>query len=144
MIPDVEPSTIEHGSERPVYEALRDLLPSEFTVLHSYPWVRCRGGDKGLEEGETDFVVIHRQLGLLVLEVKGGKEIWYQQRQWFRQTNEGPKAIKDPFIHAQRRVRALVDFATCGPAGNSAMEMLPLATRSCSRRWNLKVRFRIT
>ena len=110
MIPDVEPSTIEHGSERPVYEALRDQLPSEFTVLHSYPWLRRSGRAKALEEGEADFVLLHRQLGLLVLEVKGGKQIWYEERQWFRWTNEGPKKIKDPFLQAQRSMHELVDF----------------------------------
>ena len=110
MIPDLEPSLIEHGSERPVYEALRDQLPSEFTVLHSYPWLRRSGRSKALEEGEADFVVLHRQLGLLVLEVKGGKEIWCEERQWFRRTYEGPKKIKDPFLQAQRSMHELVDF----------------------------------
>lgn len=111
MIPDVDPSSIEHGSERPVYEALRDQLSDEFSVLHSYPWLRRAGKAKALEEGEADFVVLHRQLGLLVLEVKGGKEIWYENRQWFRQSAEGPRPIKkDPFLQAQRSVRELVAF----------------------------------
>ena len=110
MIPDVDPSTIEHGSERPVYEALRDQLPIDFTVLHSHPWLRRGGRAKALEEGEADFVVLHPQLGLLVLEVKGGEEIWHEERKWFRQTAQGQKSIKDPFLQAQRSMHELVDF----------------------------------
>ena len=111
MLPQVDPATIEHGSERPVYVALRDQLSEEFTVLHSYPWLRRGGRAKALQEGEADFVVLHRQLGLLVLEVKGGVELWHEDRKWFRRTSGSPKEIKDPFEQAKRSMHELAKFA---------------------------------
>jgi hypothetical protein len=72
MIPDVDPATVEHSSEEPVYRALRDQLPDEYMILHSYPWLRPWRGEGALAEGEADFVVLHPEKGLLVLEVKGG------------------------------------------------------------------------
>ena len=74
FIPDVVPEDIVHDSERVVYEALRGL-PMDFVVLHSFPWLRPLRDltDEPLREGEADFVILHPQRGLLVLEVKGGK-----------------------------------------------------------------------
>ena len=40
MYPDVPPSELEHESEEPVYVALRDQLGDDYSVLHSYPWLR--------------------------------------------------------------------------------------------------------
>jgi len=58
-------------AERKVFEALRDALPGAYTVLHHVPWVQ-RQLQGGARDGEADFVVIHPDRGLLVLEVKGG------------------------------------------------------------------------
>lgn len=110
MLPAVESSTIPHDSERLVYEALK-ALPSDFTILHSYPWLRPERGTWGetLVEGEADFVVLHRELGLLVLEVKGG-DLCLQDHQWYRQLGGGHlKKIKDPLQQAQRNMHALLD-----------------------------------
>ena len=110
MLPAVESSSIPHDSERLVYEALK-ALPAEFTILHSYPWLRPERGAWGeaLVEGEADFVVLHRELGLLVLEVKGG-ELCLQDHQWHRQLGGGHlKKIKDPLQQAQRSMHALLD-----------------------------------
>jgi hypothetical protein len=57
-----------------------------------------------LREGEADFVVLHPERGLLVLEVKGGvPEL--RQRTWFR----GGKEMRDPFEQARRNRYALFD-----------------------------------
>jgi hypothetical protein len=73
FIPDVAAVDIAHDSERVVYEALREL-PAGFVVLHSFPWLRPTRDLSGepLREGEADFVILHPERGLLVLEVKGG------------------------------------------------------------------------
>jgi hypothetical protein len=110
MIPNVDPSQIEHTSEEPVYVALRDLLSNEFVVLHSYPWLRPWRGEGILTEGEADFVVLHPQHGLLVLEVKGGKTIRHDGHRWFRDTAEGPREFQDPFKQARRNMHALLDI----------------------------------
>jgi nucleotide-binding universal stress UspA family protein len=109
MLPVVEPSSIPHDSERLVYEALQ-ALPADFTILHSYPWLRPERGAGGdvLLEGEADFVVLHRELGLLVLEVKGG-ELRLQDHQWYRQLGSGLKKIKNPFQQARSSMHTLLD-----------------------------------
>ena len=110
MIPDVDPSQLEHTSEEPVYVALRDQLDDDFTVLHSYPWLRPWRGEGALTEGEADFVVVHPQHGLLVLEVKGGETIRHDGHRWIRDTKDGPREFQDPFRQARRNKHALLDI----------------------------------
>jgi hypothetical protein len=105
FIPDVASSDIVHDSERVVYEALRGL-PAGFTVLHSFPWLRPARDLTGepLREGEADFVILHPERGLLVLEVKGGQPE-LKGRTWWRGRNE----MRDPFDQARRNRYALLD-----------------------------------
>ena len=110
MRPYVDPETIEHHSERAVYLALRDGLPKDFFVLHSYPWLRPWRENNSLLEGEADFVIFHPRKGLLVLEVKGGETIRLTGGQWVRDSKRGPKPFKDPFTQAQRNMHALLDI----------------------------------
>lgn len=110
MLPDVDPSELEHTSEEPVYRALRDQLGEDYVVLHSYPWLRPWRGE-ALVEGEADFVVLHPTRGLLVLEVKGGETIRHDGYRWFRDTKDGPREFQDPFKQAQRNMHALLDIA---------------------------------
>lgn len=110
IIPHVDVRTIEHGSEVPVYEAFRDQLSDDFVVIHSYPWLRRWRPQRSLAEGEIDFVILHRELGLLVLEVKGGSGIRYDGKCWYRDAIDGPKAFKDPFDQARRNMHALVEI----------------------------------
>lgn len=108
MLPDVDPAQLEHTSEEPVYIALRDHLGADYLVLHSYPWLRPWRED-ALAEGEADFVVVHPERGVLVLEVKGGI-VRHDGYRWFRDSGSGPKEFKDPFKQAQRNMHALVDI----------------------------------
>lgn len=110
MLPDIDSSEIEHASEEPVYVALRDQLTNDYTVLHSYPWLRP-WREKALAEGEADFVVLHPVRGLLVLEVKGGETIRYEGQRWLRDTKKGPEPFQDPFKQAQRNMHALLEIA---------------------------------
>lgn len=105
FIPDVASEEIVHDSERVVYEALRGL-PTGFVILHSFPWVRPLRDLVGapLREGEADFVILHPERGLLVLEVKGGKPELVG-RTWSR----GGKTLRDPFDQARRNRYALLD-----------------------------------
>ncbi|MGO8061458.1 NERD domain-containing protein [Rhizobium johnstonii] len=56
-------------SEVKVYRALK-LLGDAWTVIHSVGWLGQRGNRIG--DGEADFVLIHRDHGIVVIEVKGG------------------------------------------------------------------------
>lgn len=108
MLPDVDPTQLEHTSEEPVYVALRDQLGANYVVLHSYPWLRPWRED-ALAEGEADFVVVHPERGVLVLEVKGG-DVLHDGYRWFRDSASGRKEFKDPFRQAQRNMHALLDI----------------------------------
>lgn len=111
MYPDVPSGELEHKSEALVYVALRDQLAEDYAVLHSYPWLRpWRGG--ALLEGEADFVVVHPQRGILVLEVKGGEGIWHDGLRWFRKSLSGPKEFQDPFVQARKNMHALLEIVS--------------------------------
>jgi hypothetical protein len=105
FVPEVVTEDIVHDSERIVYEALRDL-PAGFVVLHSFPWLRPTRDLAGepLREGEADFVVLHPERGLLVLEVKGGTPE-LTGRTWSRNGIH----LRDPFEQARRSRYALLD-----------------------------------
>ena len=111
MIPDVAPDQIIHGSERDVYIALRDQLPDSYRVVHSLPWLRPERDaiDAPLREGEADFVLFHPDYGLLVLEVKGGEEMFARGHLWFRKLARGERKITNPFEQARRNMHALTD-----------------------------------
>ena len=110
MLPEVDATEIEHESESVVYEVLRDGLPDSFTVVHSYPWLRPWRGRDALLEGEADFVVLNPRLGLLVLEVKGGKTIGHSGKDWFRETASGREYFQNPFTQARRNMHALLEI----------------------------------
>ena len=61
------------AAEEKVFKALkRTLTDPSFTVLYSVPWVTRKDCHASVREHEADFVIVHPQLGLLVVEVKGG------------------------------------------------------------------------
>jgi hypothetical protein len=105
FVPDVALEDIAHDSERVVYEALRGL-PTGFVVLHSFPWLRPARDLAGepIREGEADFVILHPNHGMLVLEVKGGQP-QLSGRQWLR----GGKELRDPFEQARRSRYTLLE-----------------------------------
>lgn len=105
FVPDVRIEDISHDSERIVCEALRGL-PKGYVVLHSFPWLRPLRDHKSepLREGEADFVILHPDRGLLILEVKGGRPELVG-RVWSR----GGKEIRDPFDQARRSRYALLE-----------------------------------
>lgn len=111
MIPDVPEDQILVGPERTVYVQLRDQLPNEYRVVHSLPWLRVDRdfADKPLREGEADFVIFHPHYGFLVLEVKGGEEMYARGPHWFRKLAQGERKITNPFEQARRNMHALKD-----------------------------------
>jgi len=60
-----------------VYQLLKEQLDDSFVIIHSLPWLNeaVRNIGQGSElpsTGEIDFLVLHADLGILALEVKGG------------------------------------------------------------------------
>ena len=105
MIPKIEPHEIQIESERILYAPLRDDLSDDFACVHSYPWLRLNR-DLVLGEGEAAFIVLHQQLGMLVLEAKGG-EFSYRASLRKRRRGAGWETIQDPFRQAQKSMHRL-------------------------------------
>lgn len=114
LIPKIPLDEITLKPERDVARALIEQLPADSVVYHSYPWLNPERNNKGntiLREGEADFVLVMPDLGLLVLEVKGGA-IRYdpENHLWYRLLDDGrQRAIKDPFNQARHNAYALRD-----------------------------------
>lgn len=85
-----------YGEEK-VYNSLR-LLDENYVVFHSFSWI----GVNKRTVGEADFVVMHPNKGIMVIEVKSG-EIEYMDGTWY-QTNIKTKFKKgiNPFDQARR------------------------------------------
>lgn len=93
MVPQpMRPDTVS-GAERKLYADFQTQLPDDWVVFHSV-WWQLRDTRSGAHDGEADFVLAHPDVGVLLIEVKGGR-IRYDGAadQWF--SNEYP--IKDPF-----------------------------------------------
>lgn len=107
FIPPIDPATMEYGSEADVARALLKDLPATYVVMHSLPWVNPARDDINApaREGEADFLILHRQYGLLILEVKGG-EITVKDRLWYRHVKAELRPIKDPVRQARRSLWA--------------------------------------
>ena len=92
----------QRSSEIAIYERLRDQLPDDFVCYYSAPWHHI--DEDGFErDGEADFVIAHRELGLLFLEVKGGRVSRRESDgQWISVDRHGISyRIKDPIAQAR-------------------------------------------
>ncbi len=97
----------DSAAERRLYEGFLEQLGDEYVVYHSVDWVLA--GPKGTDEGEADFVITHPELGLLALEVKGGRLAYDPAtRRWSQTGRSGTHALnEDPFHQADGAMRSL-------------------------------------
>ncbi len=111
--PDDDFDRIRHKSERDVARALQATLGPKVRVYHGQLWLRQvpNYGGRGthLKEGETDFLILDPDHGLLVVEVKGGpveydpaSGKWYYDRFGRREPME-----RNPVEQARTNVHAL-------------------------------------
>jgi hypothetical protein len=106
MFPENLRSDVKSNAEKLLYKAFQEQLSGKFTVFHSVAWQVAKLHD-GAKDGEADFVVACANLGILVLEVKGGK-ISYDGNgdQWYSNDH----AIKDPFKQARESKYSLLSL----------------------------------
>ena len=97
-------------AEIAVFEALRSGLPEKFDLLYSVAWTDVVARGSGVD-GEADFVIAHPDLGIIVIEVKGGgigRD--GHSGQWTSRDRNGEiHPIKDPFEQARRNKYALLE-----------------------------------
>lgn len=86
-----------------VYNRLAEVLDDSFHVFYSSPWLGTdRLGNE--KDGECDFLIAHRDHGILAIEVKGGKKISFDPTddQWRSTDHHGiVHKIKDPVAQAR-------------------------------------------
>jgi hypothetical protein len=105
----------ESSAERRLYEGFLEQLPDDYVVYHSVDWVLARDGRP--DEGEADFVVAHPELGVLVLEAKGGTiEYEPHSRTWTQRGRGGVHRLdEDPFHQAKGAMHSLVRILEAQP-----------------------------
>ena len=59
------------NSEKEVFEILKEGLSDEWIVIYSLRWITDDDIFLGKSNGESDFILIHQDFGVMVLEVKG-------------------------------------------------------------------------
>ena len=94
-------------SEEQTYNAFR-ALNDEWTVIHHVPWQSLRNGHQG--DGQVDFVLLHCDFGILIVEVKGGSRIEVIDGTWHSLSRNGRKKIKNPFEQATQSKHSLAKW----------------------------------
>ena len=98
----------DSAAERRLYEGFLEQLDDAFVIYHSVDWVV--GGRAGPDEGEADFVITHPELGLLALEVKGGRVAYDPAtKRWTQTGHSGTHGLdEDPFHQSKGAMHSLV------------------------------------
>lgn len=103
MYPEFGPREFEEAShEDEIYWAL-EKLPEEYIVIHSFKYAYQHNFK--YQERESDFVIYHKDLGILCVEAKGGN-IKYQNSWWYYQS--GKEFEHDPYDQASKAMWELV------------------------------------
>jgi len=102
---------VDSSAERKLYEYFEAQLPDTFIIMHSVKWL-MRDRRHHDHDGEIDFLIVHQELGLLVLEVKGGRirvegetGLWYTKDRFDQET----QLDINPFDQARKNLYALKD-----------------------------------
>ncbi len=87
-------------SVRDTISFMEKSLDDNFLIYHNLSYYPTSSNKI---EGEIDIVILNRTLGLLVIEVKGGRVIFdKEENEWFRISKEGDrKEIKNPLEQAK-------------------------------------------
>jgi len=106
----ISPGTESHA-EWQLYEAFRDGLDNDYSVFHSVAW-QSLDGEGRPRDGEADFVIVHPQRGILVLEAKGGTIRWDPNTDQWTSTDQWGRShdIRNPFAQVQYSKYALQDL----------------------------------
>ena len=102
-----------HGSygEKQIFKSL-EKLNDDWTVFHSINWQKRNINGK-ISWGEADFLIMNKNFGVLVVEVKSGG-ISFKDGEWYqtRLDNNETNKMKNPFSQANRskyRIRELFE-----------------------------------
>lgn len=136
MYPEIlNEEDISSKAEIFMYKKFKEKLNDNWIIVHSINWIN--DGHIGQSQGECDFLIINKEYGIIVLEVKGGK-ISATNGTWYSINNNNEKnEIKDPekeannskFILLNRfrkeKVKSYITCALCFPDTDISKAFLP-------------------
>ena len=106
-------SSKKHDAEKILFDVLKRRLNNEWIVLYNQTWIqKTNPFSENLRDGETDFIVCHPKYGLLVIEVKGGLEVYQDSTtsSWYSKSKNGQLyEIHNPFDQVRRNKYALIE-----------------------------------
>ena len=111
ILSEVELNDLQSRAEAKFYRACAFQLDDDCLVLHGREWI-MRDGDRSAYEGETDFTIVNRAGGILIVEVKGGGIRRDARTGNWSSINKAGKRfeIKDPFAQARIQKHATVSI----------------------------------
>jgi hypothetical protein len=138
MIPQFGSAATDSRSEPVIYDLLEVGLSNEFTVIHSLPWLCAAAkeldGSFVPPTGEVDFLILHPQLGVLAIEVKGGRYkiegaafvlIHSGDRvEALRQTRRNTHGLAK-WLAGKNDIRCRIGYALCFPDSHFRQDQLP-------------------
>lgn len=79
--------------EREVLHQLKLQLPHDWVVISNVTWATT-GERAYVKDGQADFVVLVPNSGMVIVEVKGSKEIWIgDDGRWYRSEQDGGRIL---------------------------------------------------
>lgn len=131
LFPDSEKSRVIFSSnaEEAFYHQCRESLSDGWRVYHSCT-LSVMDHDEGLRDNEIDFVCYHPQVGVIVVEVKGGRIRFDGNTGYYYSINRHGESfrIKDPFEQSlvwksrflrflkRHKVKVPISHAVCFPS----------------------------
>ena len=110
MYPEtLEKQDVQSNAEYNLYQACKQQLSKDFYVFHSVAWLGVRVSGEHPVDGETDFVIAHPKMGILLIEVKGGLIGVNGESGWYSIRKDNSKVtIKNPIDQVKKNKYALL------------------------------------
>ncbi len=114
MYPSALPETFvrKDRGEGKLFELLKKQLNNDWIVYHSVYWHGKPTPHSKRRDGETDFICTHPKYGILIIEVKGGVQIFFepQSGQWrSADLDLDVNTITNPYHQARSNKYALIE-----------------------------------
>lgn len=104
MIPSEYSDLNNSEAEKHLYYKLSKVFDDSWVIFHSYS-LECRNKENKIIDAELDFLLLHQDYGILILEVKGG-QIKCENGVW----HQNDHIIKDPYDQARSNKYLIINY----------------------------------